>query len=401
MQRTGIYFIGARGNVATTAVLGAMAIGQGRSPATGMVTSGPEFKGLPMPGVQDLVFGGCDVGDKPLPKRAVELGESRIFGEHLAHDLRDELSVQDKLIDTIKGFEFGSVPDGGYLSELTRIEERLARFRSDHELDRVIVINVSSTEPYFAETSDFDTPEKLIGALPRAGGGFTTGTLLNALAALRQGCAYINFTPSQGSELPALRKIARDAGLPHAGKDGKTGETLLKTVLGPMFLARNLKVMSWVGSNFLGNNDGAVLDAPASKDSKLRQKDAGLREMLGGSFVKTDIQYVPSLGDWKTAWDLIHFQGFLGTPMTMTFTWQGCDSALAAPLVLDLARLVALAWGRKESGMLAQLAPFFKNPLDGHTHDFHQQMAGLYTWLDTVRAEQNKQYDRGIGVPPM
>ncbi|MCA8919009.1 MAG: inositol-3-phosphate synthase [Planctomycetes bacterium] len=388
MARTGVYFIGARGNVATTAMVGAIAISQGRSPATGMVTDGPEFKGLPLIGVQDLLFGGADVSIKPLPAKAVELANARILPTELAVELKDELETLDKQLHTVKGFAFGSVPDGGYLAELTRIEERLARFRSDNNLDRVVVVNVSSTEPHFAETPDYDTPEQLMKALTTAGGGFTSATLLNALAALRQGCAYVNFTPSQASELPALRKIARDSRLPHAGKDGKTGETLLKTVLGPMFLARNLKVMSWVGNNFLGNNDGAVLDAPASKDSKLRQKDAALREMLGGAFVKTDIQYVPSLGDWKTAWDLIHFQGFLGTPMTMTFTWQGCDSALAAPLVLDLVRLTDLAWQREESGLLAQLAPFFKNPLDGHTHDFHQQMAGLYAWLDVVRAGQ-------------
>ena len=383
----GVYFIGARGNVATTAIVGALAISEGRSSATGMVTDGPEFKLLPLCGIQNIVFGGCDVSDVALNEKAGRLGEVRILPTQLALDLKDQLSAIDKQLHTVKGFEFGSVPEGGYLAELTRIEERLARFRSDHDLKRVIVVNLCSTEPHFAETPDFDTPEKLMQALAKAGGGFTTGTFLGALAALRRGCAYVNFTPSQASELPALRKIARDARLPHAGKDGKTGETLLKTVLGPMFLARNLKVMSWVGNNFLGNNDGAVLDVPASKDSKLRQKDAALREMLGGAFVKTDIQYVPSLGDWKTAWDLIHFQGFLGTPMTMTFTWQGCDSALAAPLVLDLVRLVDLAWRREEGGMLAQLAPFFKNPLDGHTHDFHEQMAGLYAWLDTVRAE--------------
>lgn len=391
MERIGVYFIGARGNVATTAMVGATAIAQGRMPATGMVTDGPEFKGLPLVGLQDMVFGGADVSSTPLQDKAVELGEARILPEKLAHDLRDDLVVLDRQMHTVKGFAFGAVPEGGYLAELTRIEERLARFRSDHNLARVVVVNLCSTEPHFAETADFDTPESLMQALAKAGGGFCTGTLLAALAALRQGCAYVNFTPSQASELPALRKIARDSRLPHAGKDGKTGETLLKTVLGPMFLARNLKVMSWVGNNFLGNNDGAVLDAPASKDSKLRQKDAALREMLGGAFVKTDIQYVPSLGDWKTAWDLIHFQGFLGTPMTMTFTWQGCDSALAAPLVLDLVRLTDLAWRRGESGLLAQLAPFFKNPLDGHTHDFHQQMAGLYAWVDTVRAEQARE----------
>jgi myo-inositol-1-phosphate synthase len=386
MKRLGVYFIGARGNVATTVMVGATAIAQGRMPATGMVTDGPEFKGLPLAGLQDLVFGGADVSSRPLQDKAVELGEARILPEKLAHELRDDLAALDRNIQTVKGFALGAVPSGGYLAELTRIEESLARFRSDHNLERVIVVNLCSTEPHFPETADFDTPEKLMKALSAAGGGFCTGTLLGALAALRQGCAYINFTPSQASELPALRRIARDAKLPHAGKDGKTGETLLKTVLGPMFLARNLKVLSWIGNNFLGNNDGAVLDAPASKDSKLRQKDAALKEMLGGAFVKTDIQYVPSLGDWKTAWDLIHFQGFLGTPMTMTFTWQGCDSALAAPLVLDLIRLTDVAWGRGESGMLAQLAPFFKNPLDGHTHDFHQQMAGLYAWVDTVRA---------------
>ena len=390
-NRIGVYFIGARGNVATTAIVGATAISQGRMSATGMVTDGPEFRGLPLAGLQDMVFGGADVSNKPLNEKAVELGEARILPEALAHALNDELAALDKNVFTVKGFAFGAVPEGGYLAELTRIEERLARFRSDHNLERVVVVNLSSTEPHFAETADFDTPEKLMDALPGAGGGFCTGTLLAALAALRQGCAYINFTPSQASELPALRKVARDSRVPHAGKDGKTGETLLKTVLGPMFLARNLKVMSWVGSNFLGNNDGAVLDAPASKDSKLRQKDAALREMLGGAFVKTDIQYVPSLGDWKTAWDLIHFQGFMGTPMTMTFTWQGCDSALAAPLVLDLVRLVDLAWKREESGMLAQLAPFFKNPLDGHTHDFAQQMAGLFTWVDTIRAGQTRE----------
>lgn len=387
----GVYFIGARGNVATTAIAGALAIAQNRATTTGMVTEGPEFRGIALPAVQDFVFGGADVSSKPLHEKAVELGESRILPERLARDLRDQLTAVDKNVQTVPGFGFGSVPKGGYLAELTRIEERIARFRADHNLDRVIVVNLCSTEPHFAETADFDSPERLMDALPKAGGGFTSGTLLAALAALRQGCAYINFTPSQASELPALRKIARDSRLPHAGKDGKTGETLLKTVLGPMFIARNLKVLSWVGNNFLGNNDGAVLDAPASKDSKLRQKDVALREMLGGAFVRTDIQYVPSLGDWKTAWDLIHFEGFLGTQMTFQFTWQGCDSALAAPLVLDLVRLVGLAWQRGESGMLAQLAPFFKNPLDGHTHDFAQQMAGLYAWLDTVRADHARE----------
>jgi len=390
VSKLGVYIIGARGNVGATVILGALAIGSGRAAATGMVTSGPEFRGLSMAGLQDLVLGGCDVSAIALADKAVEIGQSRIVPLDLARDLKAELALVDRRIATVEGFKYGSLPRGGYLAELARVEERLARFRTDHGLDRLVVVNLCSTEPHFAETADFDTPEALLAALAKAPAGFCTGTLITALAALRQGCAYINFTPSQGSELPALRKIARDLKLPHAGKDGKTGETLLKTVLGPMFLARNLKVLSWVGNNFLGNNDGAVLDAPANKDSKIRQKDAALREMLGGeSFVRTDIQYVPSLGDWKTAWDLIHFEGFLGTQMTFQFTWQGCDSALAAPLVLDLVRLVDVAWRSGESGLLPQLSPFFKKPLDGHTHDFAQQMAGLMQWVDQLRSARS------------
>lgn len=391
MSKTGVYLVGACGNVGVTAIVGALAISRGIADATGMVTEGPEFRGLPLPLLNDLVLGGCDVIRTPLKQRAAEVGESRIFPSKLVEPLKAQLDEVDARIARIEGFAYGTLPKGGYLAELARIEERLARFRSENGLERLIVINVSSTEPHFAETPDFDTPQALMQALGKAGAGFCTNTFLNALAALRQGCAFINFTPSQASELPALRKIARDSRLPHAGKDGKTGETLLKTVLGPMFIARNLRVMSWVGNNFLGNSDGKTLDAPAAKDSKIRQKDVALREMLGGdAHVQTDIKYVPSLGDWKTAWDLVHFKGFLGTEMTLSFTWQGCDSALAAPLVLDLVRLTNMAWERNESGMLAQLAPFFKNPLDGHTHDFAQQMAGLYAWLDGCRANATR-----------
>lgn len=389
MSKTGIYFIGARGNIAVTTMVGALAIREGTTPATGMVTSGPEFRGVGLPALDSFVFGGCDVADTDLVDKAEALAESRVFPASMIELVADELREINRRIHKIKGFPFGAVPDGGYLSELTRIEERIADFRRENGLDRVVVLNISSTEPHFPETEDFSTVDRLFEALKRNQGGFVTGTFLTAFAALRQGCAYVNFTPSQGSEVACLRQLARDSRLPHAGKDGKTGETLIKTVLGPMFLARNLKIMSWVGNNFLGNNDGAVLDDPASRDSKLRQKDAAVREMVGtDATVITDIRYVPSLGDWKTAWDLIHFQGFLGTPMTMTFTWQGCDSALAAPLVLDLARLTTFAWERDEVGMLAALSAFFKNPLDGHTHDFARQMDNLHTWIDGLRDRQ-------------
>ena len=149
-----------------------------------------------------------------------------------------------------------------------------------------------------------------------------------------------------------------------------------------MFAARNLDVMSWVGHNIFGNMDGKVLDDPRNKAAKVRSKDHLLSAILGyPPQTLVSIEYIESMGDWKTAWDHVHFRGFLGTPMTLQFTWQGCDSILAAPLVLDLVRLVERARRGGESGALTWLAPFFKSPLGVTEQDFAIQMAMLHDWI--------------------
>jgi myo-inositol-1-phosphate synthase len=167
--------------------------------------------------------------------------------------------------------------------------------------------------------------------------------------------------------------------VPHCGNDGKTGETLVKTVLAPMFTARNLRVLAWQGYNMLGNRDGEVLVDGAHRQAKLRNKDEALRSLLGdeGLHTRVGIDFVPSLQDWKTAWDFIHFEGFLGTRMSLQFTWSGSDSALAAPLVLDLVRLAELARRLGEAGEMLHTASFFKAPIAGGTHDFRAQFQSL------------------------
>ena len=148
-----------------------------------------------------------------------------------------------------------------------------------------------------------------------------------------------------------------------------------------MFAKRNLEVMSWVGHNIFGNMDGKVLDDPANKRTKVRSKDRLLHQILGYSpQTLVSIEYIQSLGDWKTAWDHVHFRGFLGTPMILQFTWQGCDSLLAAPLVLDLARFTELAHRRGATGLLTFLACFFKSPLGVEQHDFVRQFEMLEAW---------------------
>jgi len=140
----------------------------------------------------------------------------------------------------------------------------------------------------------------------------------------------------------------------------------------------------------LGNRDGEVLREAGSLASKVRDKDEALRRILRdqGTHSRVRIDYVPSLDDWKQAYDFVHFRGFLGAKMQMHFLWQSCDSALAAPLVLDLVRLADLAQRRGESGPLPQLAPFFKTPVDVEEQDFHAQMLLLARYADRVRAEQ-------------
>jgi myo-inositol-1-phosphate synthase len=170
------------------------------------------------------------------------------------------------------------------------------------------------------------------------------------------------------------------------GDDGKTGETLVKSALAPMFASRNLQILSWEGFNILGNMDGKVLNDPQNCESKLKTKDQVLGNILGYTpHSRVHIDYVPSLGDQKTAWDFIHFEGFLGARMSMQFTWQGYDSFLAAPLVLDLARLALLAGQRSEAGLMPQLASFFKVPqgTDEFRHSGQFQM--LLNYLESVR----------------
>nr|WP_244316277.1 inositol-3-phosphate synthase [Streptomyces albidochromogenes] len=236
-------------------------------------------------------------------------------------------------------------------------------------LDRVVVVNVASTEP--APTDP--------GTLPPSS--------LYAAAALRAGCPYVNFTPSTGLRAPALQDAVAASGLPHAGRDGKTGQTLLRSVLAPMFVQRALSVRAWSGTNLLGGGDGAALADPAAAAAKNAGKNRVLADTLG-VLPEGDVHIddVPALGEWKTAWDHIAFDGFLGSRMTLQTTWQGCDSALAAPLVLDLARLLARAHEVGVSGPLPELGFYFKDPDDGGPAALAAQYEALLGFGARLRA---------------
>jgi myo-inositol-1-phosphate synthase len=247
-------------------------------------------------------------------------------------------------------------------------------------LDHLVVVNVASTEPPMDTAhlpASWAEMEKSLNecsvALPASS--------LYAIAALDAGYSYINFTPSLGPALAAVDELAQLRQTRYGGCDGKTGETLMKSVLAPMFARRNLRVLSWVGHNIFGNMDAQVLDDPANKQAKVSSKDRLVGEVLGyRPQTLISIECLPDLGDWKTAWDHIHFAGFLGLPMTLQFIWQGCDSALAAPLVLDMVRLTELARRRGEVGPMTFLASFFKSPYGVTEHRFDRQFQMLEQW---------------------
>ncbi|MDH6213203.1 inositol-3-phosphate synthase [Streptomyces pseudovenezuelae] len=367
----GVWLIGARGSVATTVVAGCAAMTAGLHPPTGLVTETPAFADSGLPPLASLVFGGHDTVDCPLPKRAEALAAGGVLPPGLPTAVAAELAAADR-----------EIRPGGPATGDTRTEQELIEaFAADIEdfvqrrgLARTVVVNVASTEP------------SAVGrALPPSS--------LYAAAALRAGCPYANFTPSTGLHHPALAESAEASGLPYAGRDGKTGQTLLRSVLGPMFTQRALTVRAWSGANLLGGGDGAALADPAAAAAKNAGKERVLADTLGTTPEgEVHIDDVPALGDWKTAWDHIAFDGFLGTRMILQTIWQGCDSALAAPLVLDLARLTVRAQEAGLSGPLGELGFFFKDPVGEGPAGLGEQYEALVGFAGRLKGTE-----RGAG----
>ena len=399
-KRIGLWLIGAKGGVATTVMTGLAALARGLVEPIGLITETESFHSLNLINWSDIVIGGHDIRDGSLLDEARRMWTvSRAISPSVLE------SVTPDLIDIETRLRPGTVLASGSsiqaiasLSEskvaktprsiIDRIRTDILDFAETNDVERVVVVNLASTEPPWSLPipDNFDEISSLLEHASESSPLPTSS--LYAIAAFEADAAYINFTPSTGASPQALNTLAQQRGLPHAGCDGKTGETLLKSVLAPMFRDRHLDVMSWVGHNIFGNLDGKILDDPSNKAAKVKSKDHLLANLLPSTpQTLVSIEFIESLGDWKTAWDHIHFQGFLGTPMTMQFTWQGCDSILAAPLVIDLVRLVDRARLAGEAGSLPWLASFFKSPLNCHEQGFAAQMTMLHDWVKQHSAQ--------------
>ena len=394
-QRVGLWIIGARGGVASVACTGLAALQREIVAPVALTTELPLFRHANLVNWQDIVIGGCEIRDSALTDEVHEFVRgSRAFDQALVDQVSPELQATNsrisrgilaragKAIESIASREIAESKETA-AEKIAQVKQALRSFKSENQLERVVVMNLASTEP------SVDSPipgnwKELEASLDSHDCPLPSSSLY-AIAAFQSGCAYVNFTPSTGSTPPALGELATIRGMVHAGCDGKTGETLLKSALAPAFAIRNLEVLSWVGHNIFGNRDGQILDEPANKKTKVTSKDRLLGQILGYTpQTHVSIEYIESLGDWKTAWDHIHFRGFLGTPMTMQFTWQGCDSILAAPLVLDLFRLTERAMRTGVTGSLDWLACFFKSPMGTQENDLSAQFRLLVDWVQAL-----------------
>lgn len=385
-RRVGLWLIGARGSIGTATIASHWLLCNHQTPTTGLVTDLPAFRALDLLSWDEIVIGGCDIATAPLSLQIERHIREGILPRGFPAVPADVLDAIEQRVCDVSPLVPSGRNGSSAAKTLQALREKIRDFRRDAGVERVIVVNCSSTqavsrdEEALSKTSTWDEMSRRLTRIRIA-----PWNVLYAAAALEEGCAYINFTPNAGTDLPALAELAKMRGVPHAGRDGKTGETLVKSILAPLFAARAMRVVTWQGYNMLGNADGASLSHPEARAVKVKSKDQQLRAILGNPedlHTHVGIDYVPSLGDWKTAWDFIHFEGFLGVRMAMQFTWQGCDTALATPLVLDLVRLVELAWLRGESGELGYLCSFFKSPIGCREHDFRRQIDHLYRHLE-------------------
>lgn len=398
-KRFGIWMIGASGGIGATVALGLAALSRRLIKTTGLVTALAEFDSADLCDAGKLVVGGHEIRAQTLLESVRSIhAESKVIPREIIEKCaqalrRTQHNIRPGIIlGAIR--KIRSIADAACVrradspaSAVRLVRNDLRAFRRQHRLDHVVVVNVASSEPPLKASPAHRSYSALAKAMNRKGSTVLPTSALYALGAFAADCSYVNFTPSAGVRIPAILEFAEQRDVLYMGRDGKTGETLLKSVLAPMFATRNLRLHSWIGHNVLGNRDGEILSDPAVKASKIRSKDRLVSRIVGYEpHTQTSIEYVPSLRDWKVAWDFIHFEGFLDTKMNVQFVWTGSDSMLAAPLIIDLVRLTALDYAAGRRGRMEHLACFFKDPQGVEEHEYFRQWQHLLEHVDSIAA---------------
>ena len=393
-DKLGVVVIGVNGAVSSTLIAGTRLMARGLTPRYGMITeAGNPAPGeqitdlLKFPALENIVFGGWDLAFKNTYEAAIH---HQVLPAAQLAEIKEELEAikpwpavfSGEYAENCKGENVVTAKD--FRGEIEHIEKCLADFKLQHGLDRVVMVNLASTEKWMEVTDAHKSLEAFEKGLD-ANDHSISPAMRYFYVANKLGMPYCNFAPSL-TNIPALQQQADKLGNPYAGMDGKTGQTLLKTALAAMFKVRNIKVEGWYSVNFLGNNDGLILDSPASNKTKVLSKAAVLDSIVGYRIEnhQVHIHYYKPRGDAKEAWDNIDLMGFCGVPMQMKINFLCQDSILAAPLVLDLVRLLDVAKRKGEKGIQRQLSLYFKSPYyaagEQPQHNLFDQEEMLLAW---------------------
>ncbi len=385
------------GAVATTTIAGVLLARKGLAAPVGSLTQmGPPGEILPLAQLDQLEFGGWDI----FPDDAwASASNAKVLEPHHLEAVREEL----QRIKPMKGVfspEYVRRLNGTFVKEGATKAELVEQLRDDirtflkrRECERGVAVWCGSTEVHTRQGPVHASVAAFEAGLQKNDPAITPSQMY-AWACLREGVPFANGSPNQALDFPAAEELAREQGVPIAGKDFKTGQTMMKTVIAPALKARRLGVRGWFSTNILGNRDGEVLDDPDAFRSKELTKRSVLEQMLKSSeapalygelFHKVRIEYYPPRGDAKEAWDNIDLFGWLGYPMQVKVNFLCRDSILAAPIVLDLALLLDAANRAGRSGMQEWLGFFFKSPMsapgqDPEHHLFRQEQT-LYAAL--------------------
>ena len=414
--RLGVLLVG-MGAVTTTFIAGVHALRKRLAAPTGSLSQmgtvrlGKRTEGrtplikdfVPLASLDDLVFGGWDIFEDDCYEAARTAG---VIEAPLLDRLRPELesikpwpAVFDQ--QYVKRLSGPNVKSGANKRELAdQVIDDIRRFKETNRLDRLVLVWCGSTEIFMEALPVHQTVASFEEGLDRSDPAIPS-SMIYAYAAIKEGIPYANAAPNLSADIPALTELAAETGTPLAGKDLKTGQTLLKTIIAPGLKARLLGVAGWYSTNILGNRDGEVLDDPESFKTKEKSKKSVLDYILQPDLYPTlykglhhvvRINYYPPRGDNKESWDNIDLVGWLGYPMQLKINFLCRDSVLAAPIVLDLVMFLDLAKRAGMTGVQEWLSFYFKSPIHAPDiypeHDLFIQLMKLKNTLRYLRGEE-------------
>ena len=405
------------GAVATTFIAGVEAVKKGLGQPIGSLTQMGSIRlgkrtenrnmkvkdFVPLADLNDMVFGGWDIYKDNVYEAAVR---AKVLDPYLLQSIKPELEVIKPMTAVfdksyVSNLDGDNLKHGANKYELAlQLMDDIERFREENDCSRLVMVWCGSTERYIEEVAVHATIDSFEDGM-KNNHPLIAPSMIYAYAAIMSGVPFANGAPNLTCDIPALIALAKENNVPIGGKDFKTGQTLMKTILAPGLQARALGVRGWFSTNILGNRDGYVLDHPDNFRTKEVSKLSVLEDILqpdinpelyGELYHKIRINYYPPHGDNKESWDNIDIFGWLGYSMQIKINFLCKDSILAAPIVLDLALFLDLAKRSEMSGIQEWLSFYFKSPqtLPGlrPEHDIFKQLIKLQNTLRYIMGEE-------------